>query len=57
MDDDLFQEIEEFRVAFKGGAVPLDFVIPYAIKLGVYYYKNGGRLPEIRFRRRDVKRR
>jgi hypothetical protein len=57
MDDDLFQEIEEFRAAFKGGAIPMDFIIPYAIKLGVYYYKNGGRLPDIRLRRNDAERR
>lgn len=57
MDENLFQEMEEFRVAFKGGAIPMEFIIPYAIRLGVYYYKNGGRLPDIRLGRDDAERR
>jgi len=48
IDESLEKEIERFRSGYKQGVVPIEFLMPFLVKLGMYYCSLGGRLPDIK---------
>ena len=48
-DDELMAEINKFRNEYKSGIVPIEYFMPFIVKLGLYYLSIGGRIPEIRY--------
>lgn len=49
LDDDILRQIEEFRQEFKQGSIPVEYLMPFLILLGIYAYRRGVRMePEIK---------
>jgi hypothetical protein len=49
LDDEVRGKIEQFQREFKEGSVPMEYLMPFLILLGIYSYRRGMRMePEIR---------
>ncbi len=49
LDDEIRGKIEVFQREFKDGSVPMEYLMPFLILLGIYSYRRGMRMePEIR---------